>query len=180
MLVELTKCATRHDRNLDRLIGPKDRERVSRSCARSPRRSAGKPRGQRRDQERGRRIAKTGPKNSTSLQTSATHFRRQQHRLDLVRIGRIAADPHAGLEAFDRQRAVLGQLVVDVEAGAAQFADRALDHDIVAEPGRDREFGPPCRPSDSRRSRSASETETWSWPSARSNSAVVEASKISK
>jgi DNA-binding MarR family transcriptional regulator len=27
MLIELTKCATRHDRNLDRLIGPKDRER---------------------------------------------------------------------------------------------------------------------------------------------------------
>src|SRR6266446_2909418 len=50
----------------------------------------------------------------------------------------IAMHPHPGLEAFDRERAVLEQSVVHVEARAAQRRYRRLDLDFVAEPGGDK------------------------------------------
>src|SRR5215468_6951641 len=53
----------------------------------------------------------------------------------------IALHPHPGLEAFDRERAVLEQAVVHVEARAPQRRDRGLDHDFVAEPGGDEKAG---------------------------------------
>src|SRR5262249_8008390 len=53
----------------------------------------------------------------------------------------IALHPHPGLEAFDRERAVLEQAVMHVEARAAQRRDRPLGHDLVAEPGGDEKAG---------------------------------------
>src|SRR5215813_14421659 len=69
------------------------------------------------------------------------HLVRQRLGPDLVGIGGIAADPHPGLEAFDRKRAVLDEAVADLEARALDLGDLGLDHDVVAVAGRQQEAG---------------------------------------
>src|SRR5690348_7295263 len=61
------------------------------------------------------------------------HFGRDRLRLDLARVGGIAADPDARLERFDRERTVFGQMMGDVEAGALRLGHRGFDGDVVAE-----------------------------------------------
>ena len=62
------------------------------------------------------------------------HLRRNRLRLNARRIAGIADGPDPGLEAFDRQRARLGEPVLDLEARPAALDERGLDRDIVAEP----------------------------------------------
>src|SRR6516162_10313453 len=69
------------------------------------------------------------------MRQSADDLRRNRLRLYAPGIGGIAADPDASFEAFDRERPVMGQAVLDLEAGAAAADHRGLDRDLIAEPG---------------------------------------------
>src|SRR5215472_6361123 len=60
---------------------------------------------------------------------------RDRLRLDALGIVGIASDPDAGFEAFDRERAVMGKAVLDLEARAAAADHCGFDRDLVAEPG---------------------------------------------
>ena len=67
---------------------------------------------------------------------------RDRFRLYTRRIVGLASNPDAGLEAFDRERAVMGQAMLDLEARAAAADHGRCDRDLVAEPGRQQESGP--------------------------------------
>src|SRR3954468_5995872 len=57
-------------------------------------------------------------------------------RLDLAGVRRIADHPHARLKRLDGERAVLLQMMGDVEAGTLRFGHAGFDRHIVAEAAR--------------------------------------------
>src|SRR4051812_11417630 len=69
------------------------------------------------------------------------HLLRKGRRFQLVGVSRIAPDEYAGLEALERQRLALENLMRDVERRALDALDPALDRDPVAIGGRDVELG---------------------------------------
>src|SRR5271157_1346713 len=75
-------------------------------------------------------------RDKTGMRQSGHDRRRNGLRLDAPGIAGIADDPDPGFEAFDRERAVMGQTMLDLEARAAAADHRGLDRDLVAEPGR--------------------------------------------
>ena len=89
------------------------------------------------------RVASTGATAAIGDKSSGAFVLKQRENLggdrlrsDALRVGCVAGYPHARLEAFDRERAGLGDPVLELEARSAAFHERGLDRHLVAEPRR--------------------------------------------
>src|SRR5947209_13581960 len=81
------------------------------------------------------------PKHAMALRTGQPreHLDRDRLRLDLRLIRRIAPDPNARLERLDRERAVVLEMMRDLEARALRLGHGGLDRHVIAEAAGDEE-----------------------------------------